>query len=89
MGGEARRQQVVYVDLRTDDEVAEYDRARLEAIDHLERLGRDELVPLVDKAPFQLYFDESLPQETRDVVQILADIGQPAAVFVAPVTLGR
>ena len=81
-------EQVVYVDLRTDDEVAEYERARLEAIDHLERQGRDEMVPLVDKAPFQLYFDERLPQETRDVVQILADIGQPAAVFIGPVTTG-
>jgi hypothetical protein len=82
-------EQVVYVDLRTDDQVAEYERARVEAIEHLERLGRDELVPVVDKAPFQLYFDESLPQETRDVVQIIADIGQPAAVFIGPVTLAR
>ncbi len=82
-------EQVAYVDLRSDEQVAEYDRARVEAIEHLERLGRDELVPMVDKAPFQLYFDESLPQETRDVVQIIADIGQPAAVFIGPVTLTR
>ena len=43
---------------------------------------------MVDDAPFQLYFDESLPQETRDVVQILADLGQPAALFIGPVTTG-
>jgi hypothetical protein len=82
-------EQVVYVDLRSDAQIAEYERARIEAVDHLERLGRDELVPLVDKAPFQLYFDETLPQETRDVVQIIADIGQPAAVFIGPVTFPR
>jgi hypothetical protein len=80
-------EQVVYVDLRTDEQIAEYERARTEAIEHLERQGRDELVSRVDTAPFQLYFDESLPQETRDVVQVLADIGQPAAVFIGPVTL--
>lgn len=80
--------EVVYVDLRTDEEVAEYERARVEAIEHLEALGRDELVEMVDDAPFQLYFDDSLPQETRDVVQVLADIGQPAALFIGPVTTG-
>lgn len=80
-------EQVVYVDLRTDEQIAEYERARVEAIELLERQGRDELVSMVDAAPFQLYFDESLPQETRDVVQVLADLGQPAAVFVGPVTL--
>ena len=81
-------EEVVYVDLRTDEQIEEYERARVEAIQHLQDLGRDELVPKVDDAPFQLYFDESLPQETRDVVQVIADIGQPAAVFIGPVTPG-
>ena len=80
-------EQVVYVDLRTDRQIAEYERARTEAIELLEREGRDELVTTVDTAPFQLYFDERLPQEARDLVQVLADIGQPAAVFIGPVTL--
>jgi len=81
-------EEVVYVDLRTDEQVEAYEQARVETIDRLRALGRDELVPMVDDAPFLLYFDDTLPQETRDVVQILADIGQPAAVFVGPVTTG-
>lgn len=81
-------EQVAYVDLRTDEQVAQYEQARLEAIEHLERLGRDELLPLVDEAPFLLWIDDSLPQETLDVIQVLADVGQPAALFVAPVTPG-
>lgn len=80
-------EQVVYVDLRSDDDIARYEAARAEAVDQLVELGRDELVPLVDDAPFQLYFDESLPDETREVIKVINDIGQPAAVFVGPVSL--
>jgi hypothetical protein len=84
-------EQVAYVDLRTDEQIAEYERARTEAIGLLERQGQDELVTMVDTAPFQLYFqlyfDGSVSQETLDAVQVLNDIGQPAAVFIGPVTL--
>lgn len=73
---------VVFVDLRSDEQIAAYQRARTEAIEQLREQGRDELVPVVDTAPFQLYFDDDLPEETRDVVQVIADVGQPAAVFV-------
>ena len=84
-------EQVVYVDLRTEEQIAEYERARTEAIELLERQGEGELVTMVDTAPFQLYFqlyfDGRVSQATLDAVQVLNDIGQPAAVFVGPVTL--
>ena len=84
-------EQLVHVDLRTDEQITEHERARSEAIELLRQQGRDELVTLVDTAPFQLYFqldaDTSVSQETLDAVQVLNDIGQPAAVFVGPVTL--
>ena len=41
-------------------------------------------MPIVDKAPFQLYFDDDLPDDLRGIVQVINDTGQPAAVFVGP-----
>lgn len=76
-----------YIDQRTDDEVAEAERAQAEAVRLLEAEGLDDVVPLVDEAPFMLYFDERIPQEVRDEVQVITEIGQPAAVFIGPVTL--
>lgn len=78
-------ERVLLVDLRGDDDVAAYERARAEAIALLERDGQDELVPLVDRAPFQLYFDDRLAEDTRAAVKVINDIGQPAAVYVGPV----
>jgi hypothetical protein len=84
-------ERVAYVDLRTDEQVAEYERARGEAIELLERQGHGDLVTMVDTAPFQLYFqlyfEGSVSPETLDAVQVLNDLGQPAAVFIGPVTL--
>jgi hypothetical protein len=75
---------VVLVDPRTDAERARYERARTASIAELERLGRTELLPMVDHAPFMLFLDYSLPEETREVIAPLGDIGQPIAVFIAP-----
>jgi hypothetical protein len=81
-------EQVVYIDQRTDEELAAYERARTEAIEALRRAGRDELVEAVDTAPFQLYFDDRVPEDARAAIKAINDIGQPAAVFVSPVTVG-
>lgn len=76
---------VAYGDPRTDAERARFDRARTASITELERIGRPDLVPLVDRMPFMLFLDESLPDETREVVAPLSDLGQPIAVFIAPI----
>jgi hypothetical protein len=75
---------VAYADPRTDEERARYARARSESIEQLEGLGRTDLVPLVDLAPFMLFLDDSLPEEARAVIGPLGDIGQPLAVFISP-----
>lgn len=77
-------ERVVYVDPRTPEQRRAYDRARTEAIEGLQRAGLDDLVPLVDVAPFQLYFDDEVPEDVRLDVQLINDTGQPAAVFVGP-----
>ena len=82
-------ERILLVDLRDDDDVAAYERARAEAIALLERDGQDELAPLVDRAPFQLYFNDRLAEDTRAAVKVINDIGQPAAVYIGPVSLPR
>ena len=75
---------VAYADPRTEDEQARFAEARRSSIAELERLGRTDLVPLVDLAPFMLFLDDSLPAEARELIAPLGDIGQPLAVFVSP-----
>jgi len=75
---------IVYVDPRTPEQLATYQRARTQAIEGLRAAGLEDLVPIVDKAPFQLYFDDDLPDDLRGIVQVINDTGQPAAVFVGP-----
>ena len=75
---------VAYADPRTEEEQARFASARRASIEALERLGRTDLVPLVDLAPFMLYLDDSLPDDTREIIAPLGDIGQPLAVFVSP-----
>lgn len=82
-------ERILLVDLRDDDDVAAYEEARAEAVALLERDGQDELVPLVDRAPFQLYFNDRLADDTRAAVKVINDIGQPAAVYIGPVSLPR
>ena len=45
-------------------------------------------MPLVDRAPFQLYFNDALPEDLIRVVQVLNDTGQPAAIYLGPPTSG-
>ena len=39
-------------------------------------------------APFQLYFNDELPEDLLTVVQVINDTGQPAAVYLGPPTTG-
>ena len=77
-------ERILYVDERTPEQLREYERARTRAVEGLQRVGLDDLVPLVDTAPFQLYFSEQLSEDVRRDVQAIIDISQPAAVFVGP-----
>ncbi|MGH9234004.1 MAG: hypothetical protein ACRD0R_11785 [Acidimicrobiales bacterium] len=73
---------IAYADPRTEAQRARFERARRDSIDALVALGRDDLVELVDLAPFMLFLDDSLPESTRATIAPLGDIGQPLAVFV-------
>jgi hypothetical protein len=76
--------EVAYVDARTPDEVAEYDRLRSEAIDGLHAAGLDEVVDLVDTNLFGASLDPRLPRAVQTAMARMLIIGQPAAVFIAP-----
>jgi hypothetical protein len=78
---------IAYVDPRTDEERATFERARRESIAGLRAIGREDAVELVDLAPFMLFLDETLPDETRRSIAPLAELGQPLAVF-ATTTVG-
>jgi hypothetical protein len=43
---------------------------------------------MVDAAPFQLYFNDELPEDLLTVVQVINDTGQPAAIYIGPATTG-
>jgi hypothetical protein len=76
--------EVAYVDVRTPDEVAEYDRLRTEAIDGLRAAELDDLVDLVDTNLFGASLDPRLPRAVQTAMARMLIIGQPAAVFIAP-----
>ncbi|MEY4339478.1 MAG: hypothetical protein RLZ14_1328, partial [Actinomycetota bacterium] len=76
--------EVAYVDARTPDEVAEYDRLRTEAIDGLRAAELDDLVDLVDTNLFGASLDPRLPRAVQTAMARMLIIGQPAAVFIAP-----
>jgi hypothetical protein len=78
---------IAYVDPRTEAERETFEQARRESIASLRAIGREDAVELVDLAPFMLYLDETLPDETRRAIAPLAELGQPLAVF-ATTTVG-
>jgi hypothetical protein len=78
---------LVRVDPRSDEERATYERARTVAIDELRRAGHGDLVPIVDTGSFMLFFDDRVPEPAKDALAELNEIGQPAAVYVGPVTV--
>jgi hypothetical protein len=76
--------EVAYVEPRTDDEIAEFETLRTEAITGLRSAGLDELVELVDTNLFGASLDPRLPAGVQRAMARMLIIGQPAAVFIAP-----
>ena len=76
------------VDPRNDEQLAAHEAARTETIAGLRAAGLDELIPMVDASPLQLHFHDELPEDLVPVLQNVIDTGQPAAVYIGPVTTG-
>jgi hypothetical protein len=76
---------VAIVDLRTPDEVATFDDLHDFVIDGLTSAGLDDVVPLVDTNLFGASLDPRLPPDVQAAMADMLIIGQPAAVFIAPV----
>ncbi len=76
--------EVAYVDLRTADEVAEYEVLHQQVLDGLAAAGLDDVVPLVDTNLFGASLDPRLPSAVQTAMARMLVIGQPAAVFIAP-----
>jgi hypothetical protein len=77
--------QVATVDLRTAAEVAEFDDLHTFVVDGLTAAGLVDLVPAVDTNLFGASLDPRLPADVQTAMARMLVIGQPAAVFIAPV----
>jgi hypothetical protein len=75
---------VAYDDPRTAAERADAAEARELAIEALERIGREDLVPRVDTDVFGLALNEGLPPEVTAHLARILDIGLPVGVFLVP-----
>ncbi len=73
--------EVANIDIRTPDEVAEFDRLRGELIGDLERLGLSDLVEAVDTNLFGVQLDERTPDPQQRKVNRMLELGEPTAVF--------
>ena len=76
--------QVAYFDPRSARDRAEYDRLRTQIVNELRAAGLSSLVPGVDGDLFATTLDPRLPRQPRRQLARLADLGLPAAVFIAP-----
>ncbi len=76
--------EVAFVDLRTPDEVAEYEALHEAVLAGLTSAGLDDVVPLVDTNLFGASLDPRLPADVQTAMARMLVIGQPAAVFIAP-----
>jgi hypothetical protein len=81
-------ERLAWVDPRTDEERADDAAVRRRVVAGLEDAGLDDLVDLVDTAPFRLYLHEDLPDELVEPVGDSIETGAPAAVYVAPAPAG-
>ena len=81
-------ERIALVDNRTDEEREAVDEAGAEVVAGLRAAGREDLVPLVDIAPFQLYFNPEVPDHLRPALKVINDTGQPAALYLGPPTTG-
>jgi hypothetical protein len=77
-------QEVAYYDPRSPKERVEFDRIHAQVIADLRAHGLEVLVPGVDGSLFATTLDPRLPRTARLGLARLADLGLPAAVFLAP-----
>jgi hypothetical protein len=75
---------VAFDDPRTGDERAEFEAARLAAIDALRASGRAELVEQLDTDLFNVALNEGVEGDVNLLLGRMLDIGVPVAVFVLP-----
>ena len=61
MGPQPGFDRIALVDNRTAEEREAVDEAGAEVVEGLRAAGREDLVPLVEIAPFQLYFNPECP----------------------------
>jgi hypothetical protein len=79
--------EVAYFDPRSPKEVAEYIRVRAQVIAELRAAGLSTLVPGVDEDLFTTTLNPRVPLAARRGLSRMADLGLPAAVFIAPTTV--
>jgi hypothetical protein len=75
---------VATADLRTAADRRRYQELRQAVVAELEATGHPELVPTVDGALMAVAISPDVSQDVREQIAEMADIGQPAAVFVLP-----
>jgi len=75
---------VADVDLRSEEERAEFAALRAAAIDRLTAAGFDDLVPLVDENLFGASIDPRLPDDVHEALAEMLLLGQRTVVFLAP-----
>ena len=80
--------EVAYVDLRSDEERARYDRLREQVVAAMREAGLEESIASLDRNLYLTMFNPDLPPEISEMARPLYDLGLPAAVFVAPPEAG-
>lgn len=76
--------QVAYVDGRTDDQRAEFDRLEATAHRRLVEIGRRDLADEWRSNLFTTVLDPEVPEDIQEQMRAAFDIGVPVAVFVYP-----
>jgi hypothetical protein len=76
--------EIVHVEPRGPEQLAEYARLREEVLDGLEAEGLDDLVPLVDSNLFGASIDERISRGLEERMARMLLLGQETAVFIAP-----
>ncbi|HLM64830.1 MAG TPA: hypothetical protein VK306_11070 [Acidimicrobiales bacterium] len=76
--------EVAKVDLRSDADRRRYAELHDDVVDDLLAAGLGDLVPAVDGALMAIAIEDRAPADVRDRVTEMAEIGEPAAVFVIP-----
>jgi hypothetical protein len=82
--GDTSYDEVVSIDPRDERQRAEFGRLRAEAMQQLRAAELGELTEQVDENLFTLGIDRRVPDETKELVEKMLDIGMPTAVFIGP-----